>query len=535
MKIKSDRGVITTPHHLASAAGLRILNEGGTAIDAMLAAGATLAVVYPHMTGIGGDAIWMIHSGDQDNQTSNEQVRCIMGIGQSGQKLPSGDTIHLRGPTAVATTAGAMASWQNAHQISTEQWKSQLDWPELLADAIHWAEQGVPISKSQAFWQKQRAKLIADLPDLTLLATHADSNAFLQAGEILKQPRLAATLRTLASNGVMDFYQGGIAQALAEGFANIECGLTLTDLMATRAPIVKPLSIRYRDGHFYNFPPPTQGLYTLQAMLALQSFSIAEMENGSADYFHALVESIKPALQRRNRELHDPLPEGWDFESSLTTDAGRQYAAAINPKQATDWVDPGRPADTVWLSATDAEGRTACLMQSLFHDFGSGCMIGDTGVLWQNRAASFQQNPAHPNHWAPGKRPAHTLNPSCYLADDGQRYFFGTQGGDGQPQTQLVIATQLIDFKQELDQALLAPRFLQGRSFFDSTDNLKLEENIAFDVRTELTNRGHQVETIPALSPFTGQAGVISISPKGKRCAMHDPRGEGNALCQSKL
>jgi len=184
------------------------------------------------------------------------------------------------------------------------------------------------------------------------------------------------------------------------------------------------------------------------------------------------------------------------------------------------------------MAATDAEGRTACLIQSLFHDFGSGCILGDTGVLWQNRAAGFSANPEHPNAWAPGKRPAHTLNPSCYLADDGRRLFFGTQGGDGQPQTQMVLATQLVDFERPIEQALRTPRFLLGRSFFDSTDNLKLEADIEPEVIETLKTMGHEIEIIPALSPFTGQAGAIAIETDGRRFAMHDPRGQGNSLGQ---
>jgi gamma-glutamyltranspeptidase/glutathione hydrolase len=182
------------------------------------------------------------------------------------------------------------------------------------------------------------------------------------------------------------------------------------------------------------------------------------------------------------------------------------------------------------MAATDKEGRTACLMQSLFHDFGSGCMIGDTGILWSNRAAGFNPNPMHPNAWAPGRRPANTLNPSCYLADNGQQMFFGSQGGDGQPQTQLVLATQLVDFQQSIEEALNAPRFLLGRSFFDSADNLKLEANIDSHVKSQLAQLGHDIEIIPTLSPYTGLAGVVGVHVNGQVSAMHDPRGQGNAI-----
>lgn len=522
MKAHSRRGVICTPHPDASAAGMRILDAGGTAIDAMLAASAMLAAVFPHMTGIGGDALWMIH---------DDKVRTIMGIGQAGQRLPEGGRIGLRGPTAVATTAGALASWQTAQAISRKQWGSRLGWQDLLGDAATTARTGVAVSESQLFWQGQRKALIETLPDLHGLCKR--DGQWLRPGDLLQQPRLANTLEHLVRRGIEDFYRGELAQAFAAEFERLGCGLNAADLAATKAPEVEPISVRYRQGTLFNVAPPCQGLYTLQAMAALQHKPVASAGNGSALYYHYLVEAIKQGLLRRNAELHDPAASGWAFTSTLGLEQAQRNAQRIDEGRAAPWSEPGKPADTIWMAATDAQGRTACLIQSLFHDFGSGCILGDTGVLWQNRAAGFNPDAAHPNGWAPGKRPAHTLNPSCYLGDDGSRLFFGTQGGDGQPQTQMVLATQLIDFGRPIDEALRTPRFLLGRSFFDSTDNLKLEADIGEDVIGDLAALGHDVEVIEPLSPFTGHAGAISIGRDGMRSAMHDPRGQGVALGQS--
>lgn len=508
---RGRHGVITTPHPAATETGARVLAEGGTAIDAMIAASATLAVVFPHMTGIGGDALWILH---------DSKVRMIMGYGQSGCRLPDGG-LAPRGPGSAATTAAALASWQTARDISCYEWQSPLHWPRLLEEAVHWADSGSRVSESQAFWIHQRSQLIAQLPELAPLCLSPDGN-LLGAGERMRQPQLARTLERLASHGVEDFYHGELARQLSTGFDELGCGLTLADLEATRAPEVQPLTVRYRNGDYYNFPPPSQGLYTAQAMATLNQHDIAGLGNGSADYYHLLVEAIKQGLLLRNRELRDPERDRWDYRPRL-------QPHALNLQTAQPWSEPGQPADTIWMAATDRQGRTACLMQSLFHDFGSGCVIGDTGVLWHNRAAGFNPDPDHPNAWAPATRPAHTLNPSCYLADDGRQLFFGTQGGDGQPQTQLVLATQLIDYRQPVSAALHTPRFLLGRSFFDSTDNLKLEAGIDPRVREQLTQRGHSTETIPALSPYTGQAGVIERSADGLATAMHDPRGQGTA------
>ncbi len=523
MKAESPTGVICTPDPRATEAGIEILRAGGTAIDAAMAAGAVLSVVYPHMTGIGGDALWLL--------SDRGKVDTVMGLGQAGHRLPDTGTITGRGPASAATTAGALRGWSLAHDWSRERWGSTMTWPDLLEQALGFARYGYEVSESQAFWQQQRRNLIRDLPDLTTLCCN-EAGELHPAGALVTRPALAETLAHLARTGMDDFYDGELATALGEGFEKLGNGLTKDDLNATRAWHTPPLSVRYRAGTLYNFPPPTQGLYTLSALNALNLVDLAALKNGGADYFHYLVESIKAQLKYRNHELCDPTGGSLDTRCLLNTAQAAANYAAIDPKNALPWQEEGKPADTVWLGASDSQGRTACLMQSLFHDFGSGCMVGDTGILWLNRAAGFSPDPAHKNAWAPGKRPAHTLNPSAYLADDGTQFYFGSQGGDGQPQTQMVLATQLVDYNQPVDKALHAPRFLQGRSFFGSNESLKLERSITPAVGEALAARGHDIEWIPELSPFTGLAGAIAIYPNGRREAIHDPRGEGTAMGQ---
>lgn len=522
MKAESTKGVICTPDARATEAGMNILRAGGTAIDAAMAAGAVLSVVYPHMTGLGGDALWLLSDG--------QQVDTLLGLGQAGHRLPDTGAITMRGPASAATTAGALRGWSMAHDWS-RRWGSRFTWPDLLEQAIAFARGGYGVSGNQAFWQQQRQDLIYSLPDLADLCCDAKGK-LLAEGARVTRPELATTLEHLAQAGVADFYEGEVATALAEGFERLGNGLTRNDLARTQAWHSKPLSIRYRKGTLCNFPPPSQGLYTLSALNALNLVDLGSLENGGADYFHYLVEAIKAQLKQRNQQLCDPAGGTLDPTQLLSHERAAVNFAAIDPRIAVAWQEESRPADTVWLAASDASGRTACLMQSLFHDFGSGCMVGDTGVLWLNRAAGFNPDPAHANCWAPGKRPAHTLNPSAYLADDGQQFYFGTQGGDGQPQTQMVLATQLVDFRQPIDHALQAPRFLQGRSFFGGSEKLKLEQNITRAVGESLAGRGHDIEWIPELSPFTGLAGAVAVHTDGRREAMHDPRGEGTALGQ---
>jgi gamma-glutamyltranspeptidase len=523
MKAESKKGVICTPDPRATAAGQTVLQAGGTAIDAATAAGAVLSVVCPHMCGIGGDALWLLSNG--------KRVDTLMGLGQAGRRLPDAGAISMRGPASSATTAGALRGWSLARDWSRERWGSAFTWPDLLEPAIALARDGYEVSANQAFWQQQRHELIQELPDLGAFCCDKQGN-LLAAGTRVTRSELTNTLEHLSRVGMIDFYEGELATALAEGFERLGNGLTRDDLVRTQAWHSKPLSIRYRKGTLYNFPPPTQGLYTLSALNALNSVDLSALTNGGADYLHYLVEAIKAQLRQRNRQLCDPAGGSLDIRRLLSPERATSNYEAIDPENASPWSEQGKPADTVWLGATDSQGRTACLMQSLFHDFGSGCVIGDTGILWLNRAAGFNSDPAHANAWAPGKRPAHTLNPSAYLADDGRQFYFGTQGGDGQPQTQMVLATQLVDYQQPIEQALRAPRFLQGRSFFGSSENLKLEQSIAPAVGEALALRGHSIEWIPELSPFTGLAGAIAVHPDGRREAMHDPRGDGTALGQ---
>lgn len=517
MQCQGTEGVVTTPHPLASEVALQVLAEGGTAIDAMIAAGAALAALFPHMTGLGGDALWLLDDG---------KVHGLMGIGQAGLTPPAAPS--LRGPGAVITTAGALASWHKARDISSQQWGSRLSLSRLLEPAIGYAEGGCEVTPAHAFWIAQRQTLPAALPDLRAIMLDGSGQPF-TAGARFSQPRLANTLRQLSRCGLQDFYQGELAKELAAGFAALGAGLTFEDLRVTFFNITQAqptdlVQVRYRAGTYYNFPAPSQGLYTAQALTSLNHWSLAEVGESSWGYYHLMVEAIKYALARRNQELRDP------DAVPLDSQAIAELAIPLSPDTAAPWQEPGAPADTVWSAATDRVGRTACLMQSLFHDFGSGCMIGDTGVLWHNRGAGFSKVAGHPNAWSPGKRPAHTLNPSCYIADAGTRLFFGSQGGDGQPQTQLVLATQLIDFAHDPATALAAPRFLLGRSFFDGSDGLKLEASIPPSVQADLAARGHPVEVIPALSPYTGQAGIIAVGADGVATAAHDPRGEGVAL-----
>ena len=517
----SRAGMVTSPHTLASEAGAKVLREGGDAIEAAVAIGAAIAVTYPHFCGIGGDAIWMI--ADRDGRRAT-----VMGIGQAPGRLPAYDRpIPLRGAASTASSAGAVDAWRVALEFSQANWAGRRSLAELIEPAIGFAEDGFPLSASQAFWTDFRRTELPDWPGF--------ANAFMpegaapRAGQIFVQKELAESLRLIARNGARDFYEGELAARLAKGLGEAGSPLTAQDLRATRALLEEPVALDYRGLTLLAPPPPTQGITTLAIMGILSRFDLAAVEEGSPDYYHLCVEAVKQAFLDRGR-IADPrfadLPPGLWLDADLLD----RKAAAIDRKRAMPWPATFKTGDTVFFGATDAEGRSVSVLQSTYFDWGSGVVVGDTGVLWQNRGAAFSADPRSPNVIAPGKRPFYTLNPGMALKDGRPRILYGTQGADGQPQTLAAVLTRLIDYGLDPAEALARPRFLLGRTFSDSRDTLKLEASVGAATVAALERMGHETSVIAANSPLAGQAGAIVIGDDGLVRGAHDPRSDGQAV-----
>ncbi|MFM0736045.1 gamma-glutamyltransferase [Paraburkholderia xenovorans] len=518
----STGGMVTSPHALASAAGLDVLRAGGNAIEAAIAIGAALCVTYPHFTGLGGDAFWVI--GDR-----NGMLRSLSGVGQAAAQLPAfSGPIPLRGAPAALTTAATVDTWDQAYRISQTSWSGRQSWSSLFERAISYAEEGFPVTPSQHFWQSLRADELRTLPGFN--ATFAPDGRIPAIGERFMQPALAHSLERIARFGAREFYEGELAERIARGLREAGSPLTSKDLASTRARDEAPLRVAYRGGELISLRPPTQGVTTLQIMGTLDRFDLTSITEGSADYYHLLVEAVKCAFVDRDRFVSDPefnhVPVD-DMLSAATLDA---HARSIDMRTARAWPHVFRPGDTVFIGVTDSEGRSASVLQTVYFDWGSGVVAGDTGILWHNRGASFSTNPAHHNAVQPGKRPFHTLNPGMYLHDGRPRLLFGTQGADGQPQTLAAILTRLIDYGMDPLTALARPRFLLGKTFSDTRDALKLEEDAGAAVFAELAARGHEVSAIAAQSPLAGHPGVIRIDADGTASGAHDPRSDGRAF-----
>lgn len=519
--LKALGGMFVAPHHLAAQAGRDVLRDGGNAVEAMVAAAATIAVVYPHMNAIGGDGFWLIH------EPGKEPV-AIEACGVTAQLADrsyydSMGSIPTRGPKAALTVAGTVSGWAKALEAAAP-WGKPLALERLLADAIQHAREGCAVSESQSRLTEQKLAELQSVPGFA--DTFLVGNKAPQVGHILKQPALASTLAGLAARGLDDFYRGELAAQIGAELESLGSPLRTSDLAAYRAQTVKPLRVRLSDCSVYNLPPPTQGLSALMILGLFERLGIEEGEGFA--HLHGLVEATKRAFRVRDKVVTDPRrgpPDPWQFLEAEYLDA---VVAQIDPARAMPWPDPAAPGDTIWMGAVDKEGRSVSFIQSVYWEFGSGVVLRHTGITWQNRGISFSLNPKALNVLEPGHKPFHTLNPSLALFDDGRSMPYGTMGGEGQPQTQAAVFTRYARFGMPLQQAVSAPRWLLGRTWGDTSTSLKLEGRFEPALITKLEEAGHKVELLSeAYSDTMGHAGALVRHPNGLIEGAVDPRSDG--------
>jgi gamma-glutamyltranspeptidase/glutathione hydrolase len=524
----ASRGVIAAPHRLAAEAGRAVLAAGGNALDAAVAAAATIAVVYPHMNGIGGDSFWLIHDG------RGRRLRALAAAGRSagsatleGYRSRFGAAMPIRGGAAALTVPGTVAGWGEVHRLSTEL-GSPIAWSALLEAAIAHARNGIAASPGQRRVTAAATALFdAGAPPEVRATLWPLFHPERLAAPRFVQADLARTLEEIAAGGAETFYRGGLAKRIAAGAAAVGSPLAATDLAEHRAEWVEPLRLPYRGGEAASFPPPTQGFAALAILGMVEHFDMGAVDD--ADRVHLVVEATKLAFEDRERYLTDPQHADVPVADCLDRDRLATRARRIARERAAP--AGGRPAtgDTIAIVAADAGGNAVSVIQSLYHEFGAAVVAGDTGVLLQNRGAYFSLDPAHPNRLAPRKRTAHTLIPSMYLVDGAPRYVYGTMGGDGQPQTLAALVTRLVDRGLGPQAAVEAPRWLFGRTWGDASTALRLEGRFEPAVASSLRARGHEVVVVEDWSDLMGHAHVIRIDRDGLR-AGSDPRADGAAL-----
>lgn len=527
--VVTDRGMVVAPHAAAALAGAEILGAGGTAIDAMIAAAATIAVVYPHMNHLGGDGFWLIAE-------PGRPPRAIRACGPAGANATVAryhqagfGAIPTRGPLAALTVPGAVGGWALAHEFAGSI-GGGLPLTELLGAAIGHAKAGTRVSRSQSRLTAEKFDELAGQPGFAEVFL-VDGQAP-RPGAVLRQERLADTLDHLAHEGLGRFYRGDVGAALADDLRRIGSPVTRADIEAFRATMVTPLSVRLKVGTVFNQPPPTQGLASLIILGLYDRLGVDHPE--SFDHIHGLVEATKRAFIVRDRIIRDPATMTEAPETFLTPQWLDRAADRIDRRRAASWPHRGEPGDTVWMGAIDASGVAVSYIQSIYHEFGSGVVSPRTGVLMQNRGASFALEPPAANLLAPGRLPFHTLNPALARLDDGRTVVYGTMGGDGQPQTQAAIFSRAILHGSgnggdgDPWAAIDAPRWLLGRTWGSSTTALRLENRFDPDLVRALERAGHEVEVqAEGWSDTMGHAGMIIRRADGRLTGAHDPRADG--------
>ncbi len=525
LSAKSRRGVVVAPHFLAVEAGRGVLAEGGNAIEAAIAAAAAIVPAYPHMNHIGGDGFWIIRE-------PSGRVRYIEACGYAGAKATRAlyaehgcKTIPPRGPLAALTVPGAAGGWMLACDAAKAA-GGRMPLSRLLEPAIAIAGQGSPVSRSLS-WRLAYERA-------TDIAAPGFAEAFLVGGKppkegtLLSTGRLADTFERLAKAGLDDFYRGDVGREIAADLERIGSPVTRADLARYRAVLREPLSLKLKEGTVHTSPPPTQGLATLLILGIFERLSPAEAE--SFAYIHAILEATKRAFKIRDRVVTDFERLQEDPAAFLTPAALEREAKAIDPGKAAPWPDPAKKSDTIWLGAADASGLAVSYIQSLFWEFGSGCVLPATGILMQNRGLSFSLDPRSMNPLEPGRRPFHTLCPALAVLDDGRVFSFGTMGGEGQPQTLAAVYTRHVTYKVPIAEAIDRPRWLLGRTWGTEITNVRIESRFPPSVIAALKKAGHDIEVLAdAYYEIMGHAGGVSIGRKGDIEGAHDPRSDGGA------
>ena len=493
-EVIAAHGMAATSQPLATQVALDILRAGGSAVDAAIAANATLALMEPVGCGPGGDLFAMVWDGER-----------LHGLNASGRSPRSLTLEHFRerglerippfGPLPV-TVPGAVDGWFELHGRF-----GRLPMDRVLAPAIAYAREGFPVSELIAHYWQRNAEHLQDYPNFA--ATFMPGGHAPRKGEIFRNPDLARTLERIARGGRDAFYRGDIARTIARYMEANGGFLGYEDLAAHRSEWVEPVSTRYRGYEVWELPPNGQGIAALQMLNLLEPWDIAAMGFGSADYLHLLIEAKKLAFADRARFYADPDFNRIPVRELISKEYAARRARRIDPEHAARAVEAGNPAleagDTIYLTVADEDGMMVSLIQSNYRGMGSGMTPDGLGFVLQDRGQLFDLTPGRFNSYAPGKRPFHTIIPG-FVTRDGKAYMsFGVMGGAMQPQGHVQVLVNHIDFGMNLQEAGDAPRLRHSGSSQPTgevmTDGgtVYLEDGFSLETRRELIRRGHRL------------------------------------------
>jgi gamma-glutamyltranspeptidase/glutathione hydrolase len=519
----SNNGMVVSPHHKASDAGLEILKQGGNAIEATIAVASSLAVHYPHMTGIGGDAFWLIYD-------PKEGVSFIEASGYSGFDVNMNQykglkDIPFRGRLAANSVAGAVSAWNLAYEKSKKEWNGKLSTSKLLEEAVDSALNGIVVTQSLS--QTLEDKKDELIVDSYFADIYYPKGKVPQKGESLIQEKLGKTLKTLGINGFDDFYRGTLAQNISKDLEARDSLLSKKDLQEHHASWNTPLEMKTSNAKLFNASAPTQGVASLMILGLFDRWLEKLPQKDSSNHVHLLVEATKIAFKHRDKMNTAATPE--ELQAWLKPEYLDKLSQEIDLEKAMPWGENAAPGDTTWFAVSDNEGRVVSAIQSIYHEFGSGLTLPKTGIVWQNRGCSFKLDSTHIQALKPHKKPFHTLNPAIALFDDGRVMAYGTMGGDGQPQTQAAIFSRYAYYNEDLQTCINNPRWLLGRTWGNSSQSLKLESRFDKKLIEELKAKGHDVEILGEFDSAVGHAGALVYDKSKTIKGAFDPRSDGKA------
>ncbi len=524
--VVARRGAVATSQPLAAQAGLRILQDGGNAVDAAVAAAATLNVVEPGSTGVGGDMFALIWMADE------KSVRALNGSGRSPAGANPAD-IRRKGHDAIphdgsdaafaVSVPGTVHGWHTALEAC-----GRMTLREVLQPAIEYALNGFGVSEIISWgWANNEAKLAARPSGVEFLP----GGRAPRAGQVVKLETLGRTLQAIAEGGPPAFYTGETARKIAD-YVQAEGGwLAEEDLAAHHSDWDEPIGIDYRGTTVWECPPNGQGIAALMALNIAAGFDIGAMGAQSPDAYHHLIESLRLGFADALQYVADPrvaeVPIG-PLLSGEYADRRRSLVSDERAMTSVSYGDPSASGDTVYVTAADGEGNACSLINSLFQGFGSGLVVPGTGIALQNRGALFSLDPAHPNHLEPCKRPYQTIIPAMATRDGEMWLSFGVMGGFQQPQGHLQVISNMVDFGLGPQGALDALRF----SVDLNTEQVNLEAGLEPETIADLERRGHRVGVIDgyARSMFGGGQVIARDPETGVLTAGSEPRKDGAAV-----
>ena len=520
----SDGGIVATSQTLASQAGAQVLARGGSAMDAAIAANATLGVVEPESCGIGGDLFAIYWDAKTGKLTAiNASGWAPKALTIDVLKSLGNTTMPQEGIQAV-TVPGCVDGWAKLHKRF-----GKLPWKDLFQPAIYYADHGYPVTEMiREAWKEEEAKLAKDQNGQKVFLIHGAAPAM---GQMFRNPQMAAALRLISTEGEAAFYRGAIAKAILKTSDRLGGKMNLADLSEFESEWVEPLATEYRGWKVYELPPNGQGIAAIEMLNILSVLPLAAYQPRGLLELHTQIEAQKLAYQDLQRYVADMRFSKVPVEGMISMDYARERAKLIDPNQARCDVTPGDPlkvhGDTIYLSAVDREGNIVSLIQSLYQHFGSKVVTDDDGFALQNRGGLFEMDPAHPNALAPRKRPFHTIIPA-FMEQGSVHMGFGIMGGLNQAQAHAQFVSNVVDHGMSIQSALEAPRF--SKTTFGGCD-VSIENRVPPEIRDALTAKGHQLKVLGDFSSVMGGGQVVvHDSAKGVNYGASDPRKDGAAV-----